>query len=40
MKINIENIIEFVSRNFDATILVEKREKNFPSEINNWSGDY
>ena len=37
---NIENIIEFVSRNFDATILVEKREINFPSEINSWSGDY
>ena len=27
---NIENIIEFVSNNFDTTILVENREKNFP----------
>jgi len=37
---NIENIIEFISNNFDTTILVENREKNYPASINSWSGDY
>ena len=37
---NIENIIEFVSRNFNATILVENREINFPKKINSWTCDY
>ena len=37
---NIKNIIEFISRNFDATILVKERGLEFPKEILNWSGDY
>jgi len=37
---NIENIVEFVSRNFDTTILVEERNSKLPRKIHNWSGDY
>ena len=37
---NIKNVVEFISKNFDATILIKDRSKNFPQENFNWSGDY
>ena len=37
---NIENITEFVKRNFNATIIVESRNIDLPKKINSWTGDY
>lgn len=37
---NINNIVEFVSENFDSTICVEERSSDLPSDINDWEGEY
>ena len=37
---NIQNVKEFVDRNFDAEFFIEDREKPFPKTITEWSGDF
>lgn len=37
---NIKNIIEFISKNFDTTILVKDRNEKFSKENFSWTGDY
>ena len=37
---NIKNIIDLIIRNFDATIIVDKRNNKFPDKYSDWSGDY
>ena len=37
---NIDNIVEFVSKNFDATLIVNDRGDILNRNVQNWSGDY